>query len=302
VRVLVTGAGGMLARALLSEMGARGNEVLALSRADLDVTDEEAVHDAISALRPRVVVQCAAYTAVDRAEEEEDVATRVNALGTRHVARACDRVGALFVYPSTDYVFAGNGRTPYRPDDAPRPVNAYGRSKLAGEAAAREAAHWLVVRTSWLYGEGGPNFVDTVTRLAGEREVLEVVDDQVGRPTWTRSLAQTILELIVTGAEGILHASDAGDHVTWCGFAREILARQGLATPILPVPSSSFPRPAPRPGYSVLDCSGTEAVLGRSLPHWTDTLRQYLRSRAPEGEGSTRPRSLPEAGGEQVRR
>jgi dTDP-4-dehydrorhamnose reductase len=280
VRVLVTGAGGMLARALVRELEERGHQVAAMDRAGLDVTDEDAVRERILGEGPDAVVQCAAYTAVDRAEVEEELATAVNALATRHVARACDRLGALLVYPSTDYVFSGEARRPYLPGDPPGPINAYGRSKLAGEVAAREARRALVVRTSWLYGEGGPNFVDTITRLARERETVEVVDDQVGRPTWTGSLARTVSGLMERGLEGIFHASDSGAPVTWCGFAREIVARQELAARIVPVPSSRFPRPAPRPGWSVLDCSETERRLGRPLPSWSDTLQRYLAIRA----------------------
>lgn len=282
MRVLVTGAGGMLARAVVRELEERGHRVVATDRAGLDVTDEGAVRGRILGEHPDAVVQCAAYTAVDRAEVEEELARRVNALATRHVARACDDVGALLVYPSTDYVFSGEARKPYLPDDPPAPVNAYGRSKVAGEAAAREARRALVVRTSWLYGEGGPNFVDTITRLARERGTLEVVDDQVGRPTWSGSLARTMSELMERGLEGIFHASDAGAPVTWCGFAREVVARQGLAARIVPVSSSRFPRPAPRPGWSVLDCSETERRLGRPLPGWSDTLQRYLESRTPQ--------------------
>lgn len=279
MRVLVTGAGGMLARALVPELARRGHRVVALDRAALDVTDEGAVSARVAAERPDAVVQCAAYTAVDRAEEEEEAAHRVNAAAAGHVARACDRAGACFVYPSSDYVFPGDAARPYRPDDPTGPLNAYGRSKLAGEAAARQAERALVVRTSWLYGEGGPNFVDTISHLGRERDVLRVVDDQLGRPTWTGSLARTISELMEARAEGIFHAADAGDPVTWYGFAREILARREIGARIEPVPSSAFPRPAPRPRYSVLDCSMTEAVLGHPLPRWPDALDRYLGGR-----------------------
>lgn len=279
MRVLVTGAGGMLAQALVPELERRGHRVVALDRAALDVTDEEAVSARVAAERPDAVVQCAAYTAVDRAEEEEEAAHRVNAAAAGHVARACDRTGACFVYPSSDYVFPGDAARPYRPDDPTGPLNAYGRSKLAGETAARGAERALVVRTSWLYGQGGPNFVDTISHLARERDVLRVVDDQLGRPTWTGSLARTISELMEARAEGIFHAADAGEPVTWYGFAREILTRREIDARVEPVPSSAFPRPAPRPRYSVLDCSKTEAVLGRPLPRWPDALDLYLRGR-----------------------
>ncbi|MBV9775162.1 MAG: dTDP-4-dehydrorhamnose reductase, partial [Gemmatimonadetes bacterium] len=204
---MVTGAGGMLARDVVGEMERRGHQVLALPRERLDVTDEAAVREYVEGARPAVVVQCAAYTGVDRAEEEEAAATCVNSLGTRNLAQACDRTGALLVYPSTDYVFSGESRTPYAPGDPPSPVNAYGRSKLAGERAALDTGRALVVRTSWLYGAGGANFVHTVARLAREKGALDVVADQVGRPTWAGSLALIVSELIEAGAEGIFHAT-----------------------------------------------------------------------------------------------
>ncbi|HEV2131236.1 MAG TPA: dTDP-4-dehydrorhamnose reductase [Longimicrobiaceae bacterium] len=278
MRVLVTGAGGMLARALLAELRRRDHEVVALDRAALDVTDEGAVEARIQAESPEVVVQCAAFTAVDAAEAEEPAAMRVNADATRYVARACQRVGALLVYPSTDYVFSGSGDRPYRPSDPPAPVNAYGRTKLAGERAALEAAEALVVRTSWLYGAGGPNFIDTISRLARERDRLEVVDDQVGRPTWTVSLAVTLTDLLEQRVAGTFHATDGGEPVSWFGVARRILAERSLATPIRPVGSAAFPRPARRPAYSVLDCLATEETIGRLLPDWGEMLARYLRS------------------------
>lgn len=280
MKVLVTGAGGMLARDVVAEMERRGHEVVALPRSALDVTDETAVRTCVEGVRPGVVVQCAAFTAVDRAEAEEDAATRVNALATRNVARACDRTGALIVYPSTDYVFSGESGKPYRPGDAPSPVNAYGRSKLAGEHAARESARSLVVRTSWLYGAAGGNFVHTIARLARERESIDVVVDQVGRPTWTGSLAAAMSELIASGARGIFHATDGGDPVSWHAFAERIVARYAPETTVRPVPTSAFPRPAPRPAYSVLDCSETEGAIGHPLPAWGEVLDRYLAGAA----------------------
>ncbi len=268
----------MLAHALVPELRSRGHEVVALERAVLDVTDQRAVETRFLAETPAAVMHCAAYTAVDAAEVEEETALRVNAEATRHVARACQNIGALLVYPSTDYVFAGTADRPYHPSDPTAPVNAYGRSKLAGEQAAREAGRALVVRTSWLYGRGGANFVDTIIRLAREQEQLQVVDDQIGRPTWTGSLACTLSDLLERGAAGIFHATDSGDPVSWYGFAREILAQQSLAIPIIPVASEAFARPAVRPAYSVLDCATTDGIIGRALPDWKEMLARYLRS------------------------
>ena len=266
----------MLARALVPELRRRGHAVEAPPRSELDVTDGAALCARILQIRPDTVVQCAAFTAVDAAEEREAEAHRVNAEATATAASACHKIGAALVYPSTDYVFPGEGSTPYRPDDATRPVNAYGRTKRAGELAASEAGRWMVVRTSWLYGAGGPNFVDTIRRLARERERLEVVDDQVGRPTWTGTLARGMAGLIEGGAEGIMHVTDQGDPASWWEVAREVVRGIGSPAEVAPVPTAHFPRPARRPAYSVLDCSATEAVLGEALPEWRGVLAGYL--------------------------
>jgi dTDP-4-dehydrorhamnose reductase len=278
MRALVTGGGGMLARAVVAELLRRGHEVDAPPRSELDIRDEAAFCARILQMEPDAVIQCAAYTAVDAAEEREDEAHRVNAEATAFAASACHKIGAALVYPSTDYVFSGESRKPYRPDDPTDPVNAYGRSKLAGEVAAREAGRWLVVRTSWLYGAGGRNFVDTIRALAGERERLEVVDDQVGRPTWTGTLAKAMVELVMRGAEGVVHVTDQGEPASWWGVAREIVAGVGARVEVTPVSSARFPRPARRPGYSVLDCSGAEGLLGEALPEWRGVLAGYLAS------------------------
>jgi dTDP-4-dehydrorhamnose reductase len=279
MKVLVTGGRGMLATTLVPTLVGAGHEVWAPGREELDVTDAVAVERALLDRRPDAVVQCAAYTAVDRAEAEEAEAHRLNAEAAGIVARSCQSVGSVFVYPSTDYVFPGEGERPFRPTDPTGPVNAYGRSKLAGEEAARGAGRALVVRTSWLYGRGGPNFVETIARLASERPTLEVVDDQIGRPTWTGTLAEVLLGLLERAAIGTFHASDGGDPVSWFDFAREIVKRLSLETCILPVPTGAVPRPARRPRYSVLDLAETAALLGRPLPDWRTALDRYLRSR-----------------------
>ena len=276
MKVLVTGAGGLLAGEVSQEFRAAGWEVAAFGRDDLDVTDARAVARAMEASRPDIVFQGAAYTDVDAAETNEDLALSINAEGALNVARACQRVGTLFVYPSTDYVFSAPSDRPRRPSDIPSPQNAYGRSKLAGEAAARESGHFLILRTSWLYGSGGENFVQTVIRLARQREVLDIVDDQIGRPTWARSLARTLLALVERRASGIFHATDGGDPVSWYGLAKEIVSIEELSVGVRPVPSSHLARPAHRPSYSVLDCSETESVLGIKMPDWRGNLREYL--------------------------
>lgn len=273
---LATGSEGMLARALVPELRGRGHEVVALSRVELDITNEAAVRARFRALSPDVVVQCAAYTRVDEAERDEETAFLVNAHGALIVARAAEEVGAMVVYPSTDYVFDGRAERPYRPADPVGPRSVYGCSKLAGEIATRRHDRSLVVRTSWLYGAGGGHFVSTITRLARERDRLEVVDDQVGRPTSTRTLAAAIASLSEAGATGVHHVTDGGEPVSWFGLAREALRQQGIETPVTPVSTDRFPRPAPRPAYSVLDCGGAEALLGAPLPDWRVSLADYL--------------------------
>jgi dTDP-4-dehydrorhamnose reductase len=279
MKVLVTGAGGMLAQALIPALARSGHEAVGLSRVELDVTDRTAVERRLEAVLPDAVVQCAAFTAVDAAEEEYERAVDVNATATLHLARACHTLGASFVFPSTDYVFDGTSTRPYRPDDEPRPVNAYGRSKLEGEKAAASAERHLVVRTSWLYGLGGPNFVATMLRLAQERDRIDVVDDQIGRPTWTRTLAEAIVRLLEVEAHGVLHVTDSGKPTSWYGFAREILSDVGADGKVQRTTSESFVRPARRPDYSVLDLAEAERLLGYSLPDWRKSLQEHLGER-----------------------
>lgn len=290
MKILVTGAGGMLAHSLVPLLRARGHEVSALSRAELDVTDRDAVEAAVAEWRPEAVVQCAAYTAVDAAETHDAEATRINGTAAGIVAASCHTVGALFVYPSTDYVFSGAATRPYRPEDPPAPLNAYGRSKLAGERAALAATdRALVVRTSWLYGPGGRNFVDTIAAAAREQPGLDVVEDQLGRPTSCIHLADCIAGLLEAGAVGTFHATGGGEAVSWYGFAREILSRLDLVTPVRPTRSGV--RPALRPAYSVLDCADAEEVLGRSMPDWRQSLSEYLAHRVEAEVSSVRARS-----------
>lgn len=275
MRILVTGAHGMLARTLVRELEHRGHEVVGMGRDALDVTDAAAVERVVREWVPEAVIQCAAYTRVDDAEAEEATAHAVNADGTRNVARACRDVGARLVYPSTDYVFDGQATTPYRPDHPTAPLNAYGRSKLAGEEAAREAGDWIIARTSWLYGAGGRNFVSTILRRALDGAQLRVVDDQRGTPTWTGTLAATLAALLEAEVPpGVYHTTSRGE-TTWYDFACEALRLAGIDADVVPVPTDAFPTPARRPRYSVLDCSSTEAAVG-PLPDWRDALGAAL--------------------------
>ncbi len=272
---LVTGAGGMLGRDLVEVLTAAGEEVTALARAELDITDAGAVQAAVAG--HDVVVNTAAWTDVDGAEAAEDAALRVNGDGPRLLAHAARDHGAWLVQPSTDYVFAGTAASPY-PEDAPTgPRTAYGRSKLAGEQAVREVRPQAsyVVRTAWLYGEHGANFVRTMLRLEATKNTLDVVDDQRGQPTWTRDLAEQILALVRSGAPaGIYHATSSGE-TTWCGLARAVFEQIG-ADParVHPTTTDKFPRPAPRPAYSVLGHKAWAAAGLAPIRDWREALAQ----------------------------
>jgi dTDP-4-dehydrorhamnose reductase len=263
-RWLVAGASGMLGTDLVAALASRGEAVTGLDRAGLDVTDAASVTDAITRHRPDVVVNCAAWTAVDDAEASEEQALAVNAGGAASVAAGCAAAGARMVQVSTDYVFAGDAGRPYAEDDVPAPRTAYGRTKLAGERAvlARLPESGYVVRTAWLYGAHGGNFVRTMIKLQDQRPAVDVVDDQHGQPTWTADVAGQIIALIHAGAPpGIYHATSSGQ-TTWFGLAQEIFGLLGAdPAQVRPVPSSTLSRPAPRPAYSVLG-HGAWARLG----------------------------------------
>lgn len=268
-RYLVTGAGGMLAADLVRVLD--GRQVTALRRSDLDVTDAAAVREAVAG--HDVVINTAAFTNVDAAEADEPAAFAVNATGAGNVADAATAVGARLVHISTDYVFDGTARRPYA-EEAPRaPLGAYGRSKAAGEELVLRHPDLYLVRTAWLYGAHGSNFARTILRLAGERDTVSVVTDQIGQPTWSRDLAAAIVRLLDTEAPfGIYHGTNAGE-ASWFDFAREIFAESGLDPErVQPTDSSAFTRPAPRPAYSVL---GHAAWATARLPAprpWRDAL------------------------------
>jgi dTDP-4-dehydrorhamnose reductase len=278
VRIVITGSAGMLGQDVASAATAAGHEVVALARADLDVTDAAAVEVAIAVAAPDVVVNCAAWTDVDGAETSEALAAAVNGAGVGNLARAAAACRAWTLQISTDYVFDGSKRDPYLESDATGPLSAYGRSKLEGElavAAAAPGAH-TIVRSSWLFGAGGPCFPATILRLAAERDELVVVDDQIGCPTFTGHLARALVELIAREGgppPGVLHVAGAG-HCSWHELAAEIVARAELSCEVKPGRTGDLARPAPRPAYSVL---GTERLAqAPALPHWREGLSAFL--------------------------
>ncbi|MEU6773204.1 dTDP-4-dehydrorhamnose reductase [Streptomyces sp. NPDC046759] len=292
---LITGAAGMLGQDVLARLRRDGETATGLDRGSLDITDAAMVHDAVDAHRPRVVVNCAAWTAVDDAEAREADALRVNGDGPRHLAEACVRTGARLIQVSTDYVFAGDATGPCAEDAATAPRSAYGRTKLAGEravlAALPEAGY--VLRTAWLYGAGGGNFVDTMIGLESVRDTVDVVDDQRGQPTWTVDLADRLVRLgraALTGGApaGVYHGTSGGD-TTWFGLAREVFRLLG-ADPgrVRPTSSASFPRPAPRPAYSVLGHAGWRRAGIEPIRPWREALREALPALLEEKKGSAR--------------
>jgi dTDP-4-dehydrorhamnose reductase len=276
-RILITGASGMLGRDVQLVLGAR--PFTALSRNELDILDLDALGRAISG--HDVVINCAAFTAVDDAETHEADAFAINAEGAHNLALAARDAGASLIHVSTDYVFNGQSTEPYGEGDERDPLGAYGRTKAAGEELILEAhpTGSVIVRTAWLYGQHGPNFVSTMLRLAGERETLTVVDDQRGQPTWTRDLAHKLVELIDADiTRGIFHGTSSGE-TTWFGFAREIFAVAGLDPQrVQPTDSASFVRPAPRPAYSVLGHEGWDTVGLAPIRDWRVALTEALES------------------------
>ncbi|NCU02141.1 dTDP-4-dehydrorhamnose reductase [Candidatus Macondimonas diazotrophica] len=286
MNILVTGAGGQLGRELSLRLGP--NEAVCLPRAALDLTDPAAVHATFMRLRPQVVINAAAYTAVDRAETERDLAFATNAEAPATLARACAQTGAALLHVSTDYVFNGQSRRPWREADATDPINAYGASKLAGEQAIGSALpRHLVLRTAWVFGAHGANFVRTVLRLARERGALRIIDDQVGSPTWAGHLAEALITLArrIAGGEslawGTYHYAGA-PAVSWHGFA-EIIVReavtQGLlpaAVPIEAIDTAAYPTPARRPAWSVLDGARFAGTFGLKPPDWRIGLTRTL--------------------------
>lgn len=279
-RVLITGATGMLGSDLAPVLAGAGCEVFARGESDLDITREKAVARAFRELRPDVLVNCAAFTRVDAAEADPR-AFQVNAEAVHLLAQSCIRHSCRLVQISTDFVFDGKKREPYREEDPKAPLSEYGRTKALGEDAALQVPAGLVVRTSWLFGLGGWNFIEAILRQIEEGKAeLQVVEDQRGKPTATPDLAQAILGLLLVGAIGIYHFANRGE-VSWYGFAREILDLSGRSdVPVTPIRSASLRRPAPRPAYSVLDTAKYERTTGQPIRDFREPLAEYLHKRA----------------------
>lgn len=270
-KVLVTGANGMLGQDLCSILENKGYEVCKTDLPNLDITDENRVKEVLEGFQPDIVIHCAAYTNVDKAEEDIETARLINAKGTENIAKICAQIDAILVYISTDYVFSGEGREPYSSNDKTSPINNYGQTKLEGEnAVKRYCEKYYIARTSWLYGIHGKNFVETMLSLANKPE-LKVVDDQIGCPTWTVELANGIMKLLEGADFGTYHICGSGQ-TSWYGFAKKIFELSGLNVNLKPCATNEFPRAAKRPLYSVMNNNGI-------CRKWEDALFDYLKLR-----------------------
>ena len=273
MRVLVTGANGMLGRRVVEVACERGHEVRGTDLPELDLTDADAVDAFVDAAAPDAVVNCAAYTAVDQAEDEEELATRINGDAAGNLARSAP----YLVHVSTDYVFGAGGArdTPYVESDEPNPLGAYARSKVAGERQVLDAGgKHAVARTAWLYGSGGKNFVDTMLRLGDERDEVKVVFDQVGSPSWTGHVAPALLDIAEKRGSGVFHAANSG-MCSWFELAVEAMGAAGLDCRVVAIPTEEFPTPTERPKFSAL---ATERDDGVHLPDWREGVKGHLNS------------------------
>jgi len=280
-KILITGAGGMLAQDVDAVL--QGScEIITKGEHDLDICHGDKVCEIIDNLRPDIVINCAAYTQVDDCETEHEKAFAVNAEGVRNIALACRDQGSLLVHISTDYVFDGTKKESYRETDETHPLSIYGQSKLAGEKFVRDILkRFVIIRSLWLYGRGGNNFVATIQKLAQEKAELRVVNDQTGTPTYTRDLAHAIKAMIGGNHQGIYHISNQGT-CTWYEFACRIVKLTNSPVKVIPISSDEIKRPAKRPTYSVLDCSRFIQESGMELRHWDAALQEYLHEQQAE--------------------
>ncbi len=277
MKVVVLGSEGMLAQDLIPIV-AKEHETLTFDKDQADITDKERLFDLLGRTKPHLVINCAAYNKVDEAETDREAAFHVNAYGVQQLALACQEFGNALCHFSTDYVFDGKSSRPYRPDDEANPISVYGESKRAGEVFVRSILNrYYLIRTSSLYGKSGSNFVYAILRLAEEKDVLTVVQDQIMSPTWTVNLAQGVLALIGSGKFGVYHLTDRTDGgISWFEFAKEILRVKGLSNQIETTTSQEFARPAKRPAYSALDTTSFTLSCGYEPMPWKESLKRFL--------------------------
>ena len=278
--VLVTGVKGQLGFDVVNELTKRGHEAVGVDIAEMDITDKLSVDTVISSVRPQAVIHCAAWTAVDAAEDNEDKVRAVNATGTKYIAEACKDVGAKLMYISTDYVFDGQGSEPWQPDCKDyRPLNVYGKTKLEGELAVADTLEkYFIVRIAWVFGVNGKNFIKTMLSVGKTHDTVRVVNDQIGTPTYTFDLARLLVDMIETDKYGYYHATNEGGYISWYDFTKEIYRQAGYATKVIPVSTQEYGlSKAARPFNSRLDKSKLIEKGFKPLPAWQDALARYLK-------------------------
>lgn len=286
MRILVTGVKGQLGHDVVNELTKRGHTPIGVDVEEMDITDAAAVEQEMKKEPLDAVIHCAAYTAVDSAEDNREVCMRVNAEGTRNIARVCRELDIKMVYISTDYVFDGEGERPWEPDDARNPLNVYGESKYQGELAVEEYLDkYFIVRIAWVFGVNGKNFIKTMLRLAKDHKEINVVNDQTGSPTYTYDLAVLLADMVETEKYGRYHATNEG-LCTWYEFAKEIFAQAGVDVKLNPVSSEEFPAKARRPHNSRMDKSRLTQNGFKLLPSWQDALKRYLEVLKNEAEST----------------
>ena len=279
MKVLVTGAKGQLGTDLMNELAKRGIEGIGVDVEEMDITDAEACRRVIKASGADAVIHCAAYTAVDAAEDNADLCRRINGEGTRNVAQACKEADTKLMYISTDYVFNGQGTRPWEPDDERHPLNVYGQTKYEGELAVEELSDkYFIVRIAWVFGVAGKNFIKTMLNVGKTHDEVRVVNDQIGTPTYTLDLARLLVDMVETDKYGYYHATNEGGYISWYDFTKEIYAQAGLSTKVTPVTTAEYGiSKAARPFNSRLDKSKLTANGFTPLPTWQDALHRFLK-------------------------
>jgi len=276
MRVLVTGANGQLGYDVIKALSEQNIDCKGVDYADFDIADKAATQIAIQSYNPTAIIHCAAYTAVDKAEDEPEMCRKINEDGTKNIAEACKLVDAKMIYISTDYVFSGEGEYFYKPYDPTKPISVYGKTKLAGEKAVQETLEkYFIVRISWVFGKNGNNFVKTMLRLGKERDSINVVCDQIGSPTYTADIALLLCDMIQTNKYGIYHATNEGT-CSWAEFAQEIFNLSNMNTIVIPIPTADYITRAVRPMNSRMDKTCLDNAQLPKLPHWKDSLRKFF--------------------------
>lgn len=274
--ILVTGVNGQLGYDVVKVLKSRNIECIGVDREEFDITDNNAVNNFIKKIMPDAVIHCAAYTDVNKSEDEFEICKKINAQGTENIAKVCKNIDAKMIYISTDYVFKGDGEKPYEIDDETEPLGAYGSTKLLGEAAVKKILNkYFIVRVSWVFGKNGNNFVKTMLKVGKEKNEINVVDDQIGSPTYTPDLAVLLADMVVTEKYGVYHATNE-QYCSWAEFAQEIFKQAGYSTKVNFITTEQYPSKAIRPKNSRLSKKSLDEAGFKRLPEWKDALKRYL--------------------------